>query len=166
MQRIIIVGPSGAGKSTLARNLGEKLDLPVFHLDQLFFKPEWVPKEPGDFLKEIDEILDKNEQWIIEGNYGKTLPIRLEKSTSVLYLDFPRYVYVWRVAKRIITDYGKVRVDAAPGCSERIDLEFFKWVWTFPKRRESLKKILEIHAPGKVNVFKHPKELEVFLKKA
>lgn len=163
MKRITIIGPPGSGKSTLARKLGEKWLLPVFHLDQLFFNPGWEPKEKDVFLKEVEEILDTYEEWIVEGNYSATLPKRLDKSTHIYFLDLPRGVYARRVLKRIVKSYGKVREDAALGCPERIDLEFLKYVWNFPKRRDRLHFLLKEYEIDNVTVLKTQREVDTFL---
>lgn len=166
MERVTIVGPSGSGKSTLAKRLGKRFGLPVFHMDQLFFDPGWVEKSKEALLEETKQILDENEHWVIEGNYGRTLPSRLSKSTHVFFLDYPRRIYTYRVLKRLIQTYGKVREDMAPGSPERIDLPFLKYVWDFKtRRRDKLLKLVQSELPSncKLVVFKHPKECERYL---
>lgn len=166
MERVTIVGPSGSGKSTLAKQLGKVFELPAFHMDQQFFNPGWVEKSKEALVGEVNGILDKNEQWIIEGNYSSTLPTRLSKSTHVYFLDYPRRIYVYRVLKRLLLTYGKVREDMAPGCPERIDLSFLKYVWNFKtQRREKLLKLIQSEIPSNCNLikFKHPKECEQYL---
>jgi adenylate kinase family enzyme len=163
VKRITIVGPSGSGKSTLARILGEKYHLPIFHMDQLFFNPGWVEKSREELQEAVEKILAENEQWVFEGNYSGTLPPRLEKSTHVYFIDYPRHIYVRRVLKRTLTSYGQVRKDMAPGCPERIDPAFLKYVWEFKtKRRDRLMEQVQNLLPKDCVfiVVKHPKELE------
>lgn len=134
MERIIIIGCGGAGKSTLARQLGEKLGLPVVHLDKLFWKPGWV-EMPGD---EFDELLRQEmakEKWIMDGNFNRTLPERIKHCDTIIYLDFSRLACLMGVLKRIVTTYGTVRPDMGEGCPERIDLEFLKWVWNYNQNK-------------------------------
>ena len=78
MERIMIIGCGGAGKSTLARQLGEKLNLPVVHLDKLFWHPGWVESEKAEIDEKILREMQKD-QWIIDGNYTRTLPQRLKQ---------------------------------------------------------------------------------------
>lgn len=85
MKRIVVMGPSGAGKSPLARRLGEKLSLPVLHLDALFFEQRRAEIEKVEFLEKIEAILSENEHWIIEGNYSDTLPLHLETCDQVFF---------------------------------------------------------------------------------
>ena len=133
MQRILIIGCSGAGKSTLARELGEKTGLPVVHLDGLFWEPGWVESSRDVFDARLIAELEKP-AWIIDGNYARTLPLRLEKCDTVIYLDFPRWLCIFGVLKRVLTTYGTVRPDMPEGCPERFDWEFLKWVWNFNAR--------------------------------
>ena len=134
MERIIIIGCGGAGKSTLAQKLGEKLDIPVVHLDKLFWKPGWV-EMPKD---EFDELLRQEmakERWIMDGNFNRTLPERIARCDTVIYLDFNRFTCLMGVVKRVLTTYGTVRPDMGEGCPERVDFEFLKWVWSFNKNK-------------------------------
>ena len=79
MQRVIIIGCGGSGKSTLARVLGEKTGLPVVHLDQIFWSPgNWQHLEKEVFDRRLMEELDRP-QWILDGNFNRTIPLRLEK---------------------------------------------------------------------------------------
>lgn len=167
MKRVTIVGPSGAGKSTLARELGKLFDLPVFHMDQFFFKPGWIEKSKDELAEEVENVLQVNEQWVIEGNYSGTLPSRIAQSTHVIFLDYPRYLYIYRVIKRLLTTYGTVREDMAPGCRERIDFAFLRYVWEFKtKRRKNLMSFVQSEVPGNCELisFKNPKECERYIK--
>ena len=130
MERILIIGCGGAGKSTLARQLGEKLELPVVHLDKLFWKPGWVEESSEEFDRKLAIELEET-RWIMDGNFNRTMPQRLSKCDTIIYLDFSRWACLWGVAKRIITTYGTVRPDMGEGCPERLDLNFLRWVWNY-----------------------------------
>ena len=134
MERIIIIGCGGAGKSTLARQLGEKLNLPVVHLDKLFWKPGWEQISREEFDRLHREALAE-ERWIIDGNFDRTMAERIRHCDTVIYLDFSRIACLLGVVKRVLTTYGKVRPDMGEGCPERIDFEFLKWVWDFNKNK-------------------------------
>jgi adenylate kinase family enzyme len=163
MQRILIIGCSGAGKSTLARKLGEKTGLPVVHLDALFWKPGWVESEREVFDARVLAELEKP-AWIIDGNYARTLPVRLEKCDGVIYLDFPRWLCLWGVLKRVAKNYGKIRPDMPEGCPERFDWEFLVWVWNFNKHvRPKLLQALESKPEVTVTVLKNRKDVNRFL---
>jgi adenylate kinase family enzyme len=132
MERILIIGCPGAGKSTLSRQMAEKLDLPLIHLDSLFWLPGWKERDKGEFDALLAAELDKP-QWIMDGNYGRTLATRLEFCDTVIFLDFGRFACLRGVLKRVITQRGKVRPDMGAGCPERFDWTFLKYVWSFRK---------------------------------
>lgn len=134
MERIIIIGCGGAGKSTLARQLGEKLELPVVHLDKLFWLPGWVERNRDEFDDLLREEMAK-EKWIMDGNFNRTMPERITQCDTIIYLDFSRMACLMGVLKRVITTYGKERPDMGKGCPERIDFDFLKWVWNFNKNK-------------------------------
>ena len=134
MKRIIIIGSGGAGKSTLAKQFGEELKLPVHHLDAYYWKPGWTPT-PNDEWDKFQETLVLNDKWIIDGNYGRTLDIRMKKADVIILLDFSRWITVFRVIKRRIMYHGKTRPDLNKDCPESLDMEFIKWVWNFRKTR-------------------------------
>ena len=164
MERIIIIGCGGAGKSTLARKLGEVLDLPVVHLDKLFWKPGWVETSREEFDALLAQELAKN-QWIMDGNFNRTMPERIKRCDTIIYLDFSRFACLMGVLKRVITTYGKVRPDMGEGCPERIDLEFLKWVWNFNKnKRESYYKMLNEVENVETIVLKNRRAVKLFLK--
>ena len=142
MERIMIIGCGGAGKSTLARQLGEKLNLPVVHLDKLFWKPGWEQITREEFDKLHREAL-VGEKWILDGNFDRTMGERIQRCDTVIYLDFNRFVCMMGVIKRILTSYGTVRPDMGEGCPERIDWEFLQGVWNFNKnKREKTYRLL------------------------
>lgn len=163
MERIIIIGCGGAGKSTLARQLGEKLDLPVVHLDKLFWKPGWVEMPKDEFDALIRQELAK-EKWIMDGNFNRTLPERIQHCDTVIYLDFSRFACLMGVLKRILTTYSTVRPDMGEGCPERLDLEFLKWVWNFNKnKREKNYRLLNEAEHAQTIVLKNRRMVKRFL---
>ncbi|MGE6491488.1 DNA topology modulation protein [Exiguobacterium sp. NPDC077395] len=131
MKRILIIGSGGAGKSTLARQLGERLHLDVYHLDALMWRPGWV-MAPREERIDIQQQLVKKDQWIIDGNFGNTLDLRLQAADTVILIDLPRIVCVYRVLKRVIRYRGTTRPDMGASCEEKLDFAFLKWVWNFP----------------------------------
>lgn len=164
MNKIMIIGSGGAGKSTLARKLGEKLNIEVFHLDSLLWRPNWemVSREEQ---REIQNDLIKKEQWIIDGNYGGTMDVRLEAADTIIFMDFPRVICLYRAVKRYFQYRGKSRPDMVEGNDERLDWNFLKWIWNYPRdKRPGILKTLEWLALQKQVVILHsPKEVENFL---
>lgn len=148
--RIMIIGSGGAGKSTLSRRLGEITSLPVIHLDAEHWQPGWVETPKEEWRRKV-EIVAGNERWIIDGNYSGTLPMRLQKADTVIFLDYPWWVCLWRVCLRIARYRGQSRPDIGPGCPERFNGEFIRWVCVdFPCRsRPRLLNLLEQYREGR-----------------
>ena len=163
MERILIIGCGGAGKSTLARQLGEKLNLPVVHLDKLFWKPGWVESSKAEIDERIHLEMQKP-RWIMDGNYNRTLRERMKHCDTIIYLDFSRLFCLMGVLKRIITTYGTVRPDMGEGCPERVDLEFLKWVWNYNRdKREYNYRLLNEAENVETIVLKNRRMVKRFL---
>lgn len=166
MRRVMIIGSGGSGKSTLARQLGKILNIEVFHLDAIHWKPGWV-ETPLDEWKAIIDELTKKETWIIDGNYGDcTMETRIQAADTIIFLDFPRVVCLFRIIKRWLQNNNKVRPDMGKGCAEKIDWKFLKWIWTYPdsKRPKILNKINAYKSNKNVIVLNNAKEVKRFLK--
>lgn len=159
-RRIAIIGPSGSGKSTLARRLGPILDLPVIHLDRLYWKAGWVESNPEDFERVQSEAVSASD-WIIDGNYSRTFDNRLPASDVIIWLDFPRRIYFRRAITRIVRWFGRTRPDLADGCREHFDAEFLRFVWRIPKdSRPRTERYLEESGFGRKLIhLHHPRQL-------
>ena len=167
MNRIMIIGFSGCGKSTLARRLGRILDIEPTHMDALHWLPNWVESTDEYKTECLLPILER-ERWIIEGSYRRILwRERADGADTVIFLDFNRFLCLWRVIKRRIIYNGKTRPDMGAGCPEKLDFEFLKWVlWDGRKKRKKNYEFLEFLKNEKhkdVYIFRRPKELESFL---
>lgn len=166
MNRIAIIGCPGSGKSTLARTLQHILKLPLFHLDQYYWKPGWQRPE-RDAFKEIHDKLCDEDKWIIEGMHFRNLSYRLQRADTIIYLDAPRFIYLWRVIKRLILNYEKMTPSSPKGCPERFDWDFLKWVWNFNKRfRRSILLFMDEYRKDKpVYILRTDKDVKEFLNK-
>ncbi len=168
MQRIVIVGRSGSGKSTLARALGECLGLPVTHLDALYWQPGWqpTPDRPA-FDARVLEIV-AGERWIIDGGYTSTLPQRLRRADTVVVMMAPLWLCLRRVLWRLVAYRGgRTRPDMAPGCPEKVDLEFLGYILSF--RRKSLPEIeakIAAHFAGEPVRLWRPSAIAAFVAQA
>ena len=129
----MIIGSSGAGKSTLARELGRRTGLPVVHLDALYWQPGWVEPSREEWRVTQREALD-GEDWIVDGNYGGTMEERLPLADLVVLLDYSRWTCLSGVFVRCWRYRRRPRPDMAPGCPERLELSFLKYVWSYPER--------------------------------
>lgn len=110
MKKIILIGSGGAGKSTLASKLGKKLNIEVFHLDQLFWKPNWEMTD-REYQIEIQNDLIMKPTWIIDGNYGGTLDLRIKSADTIIFLDRNRFICIYQVLKRVKKYNGSSRPD-------------------------------------------------------
>lgn len=166
MKKIVIIGSGGSGKSTLARQLGKMLKRNVYHLDALFWKPNWV-SVPKDEQKKVQSDLVKEEEWIMDGNYGGTMEIRLNAADTIIFLDLPRVICVFRAFKRLLQYRNKTRPDMGEGCEERFSMEFFKWIWKYPKknRPQILDGLKKLSKDKEVIILKSPKDVQCFLEK-
>ena len=140
MKRVALIGSGGAGKSTLAAVLGQKLSLPVVHLDAAFWQPGWVERERTDWLEWQRRTVNEP-AWIMDGNYGGTMEVRLSAADTVIFLDLPPALCVIRALMRALRYSGRSRPDMAADCPERVDLKFLLWIWNY--RRNNRPAILE-----------------------
>ena len=164
MERVMIIGCGGSGKSTLACLLGEKTGLPVVHLDKLFWKHGWVESSREEIDEKITSAMAE-ERWILDGNYNRTLPMRLERCDTVIWLDYSRWVCLWGVFKRVVTSFGRVRPDMPEGCPERVDWDFLVWIWNFNRnKRERYNALLAAHTDKEIHVFKNRRQMKAWLK--
>jgi adenylate kinase family enzyme len=163
MRRVAIVGCPGSGKSTLALQLGERLGLPVVHLDRLHWRPGWQAP-PDDEWAETVRDAAAGERWIIDGNYGGTLKPRIDRADTVVMLDLPRRACLWRVAKRWARYRGRQRPEMGDGCPERLDAGFIKWIWDYPRRsRPKTLALLRAKPDGRVFILRSARDIADFL---
>lgn len=165
--KISIIGYSGSGKSTLAKRLGEQFNAPVLHLDIVQYLPDWQEREKSEKLKIVEDFLDENSSWIIDGTYsGLHFERRLEESDLIIMLLFNRFTCFKRVVSRYRKFKGNSRPDMADGCAEKLDSEFVRWVLfdgRTKKRQDRFKKIAGKYPEKKV-IIKTQKQLDDFLK--
>lgn len=133
MEKAIVIGSPGAGKSRFARNLSALTKLPLIHLDLIWLNSDKTTITPEIFDQALAEILQQN-QWIIDGNYARTLETRLAACETVFLLDYPLTTCLAGVQARI----GKPRSDM-PWVESSFDEEFKQWIIAF--HHEQLPKI-------------------------
>jgi adenylate kinase family enzyme len=146
MQRVLVLGPGGAGKSVLSRELAGITGLPLVHLDREFFEPGWVKPAPDAWNAKIDAMLS-GDRWIADGTHADTLDRRLGYADGVILLDYSRMIAVRGVFKRLLTRNGRRRADLAPGCRNRLDRDYWNWVWKYHREtRPEVAALLKRHA--------------------
>lgn len=158
IKKICIIGGAGTGKTSLSNEIGKELNLPIYHIDGIHFKENWLERDESERDKIILDIM-KKDSWIFDGTYRSTLLDRLIACDLVIYLDYPTSTQVISSLKRYIKTRGKEKEDI-PGCKEKMDLDFFKYVIQFRKiSRPHVIERLNKTDSNKVIVFKSRKEL-------
>ncbi len=161
MKKVLVIGCPGAGKSTLARRLHHLTGLPLYHLDLIWHLPDRSHVTQVTFDDRLLDILAKD-CWIIDGNYGRTLEMRLEACETVILLDYPLDICLSGAESRV----GIKRCDL-PWVEECLDEEFRQWILDFPKTQlPQIYELLSRYGHGKeILIFHSRAEAEDWLKK-
>lgn len=162
MQRVLVIGSPGAGKSTLAHRLAQLVGLPLHHLDKMFWLSGWTERDREEGRAILAGVLAED-RWIIDGNYGSTLPMRLERADTVVWLDYPTSLCLGRVFKRWWQYRGRARPDMTEGCPENLNLEFLHYVLVFRRNWRARNASALAGFAGTVLRFQQPSEAEGWL---
>lgn len=127
MNKIIIIGCPGSGKTTFAEKLHKHTGIPLYYLDAIWHKPDKTHISRDEFDARITEIFALN-QWIIDGNYKRTIEMRLKECDTVFLFDLPTDICLQGATERI----GKERYDL-PWLETELDSEFKRFIEDFPK---------------------------------
>ncbi|MBQ9449354.1 MAG: DNA topology modulation protein [Acholeplasmatales bacterium] len=166
--KIAIFGYSGSGKSTLARRLSEFYNLPVLHIDTVHHLPGWVSRDREESKRIVDDFLNSNDSWVIDGNYFKlSFERRMEEADEIIILEFNRFNALFRAYKRYRKYKNTTRPDMTPGCNEKFDFEFIKWILHGGRKRKTklIHKNIKAQYKDKVTVLKNQKQIDKYVKK-
>ena len=152
MKKVIVIGCPGSGKTTFAEKLQKRTGLPLYYLDAIWHNPDktHIPRE--EFDERIKEIF-KTSEWIIDGNYGRTIEMRMKECDTVFLFDLPTEVCIQGATERI----GKGRY-ALPWLETELDPEFESFIKEFPQT--TLLKIYDL-----IEKYKTEKEVVIFRKR-
>ena len=160
MFKVIVIGCPGAGKSTFARALRDVTGIPLYYLDLLWHKPDRtnIPKEVFDAQV---QALVRKDRWIIDGNYRRTLEMRLKACDTVFLMDVPLEICLSGARARI----GTKREDL-PWVETEFDEEFRQWITDFPEKQlPKIRELLKSYEQEKqIIVFRERSEAEDYLK--
>ena len=160
MKKIMIIGCPGSGKSTFAKKLNQITQIPLYHCDMLYWNVDksYVSKEV--FVQRLNEIIS-SDQWIIDGNYGSTMKLRLEACDTVFFLDFNVDVCLSGLESR----KSQVREDMPwSGSDEQLDEELYQFVLNYNTlNRPSVLELLNGYSNKHIKIFEHRNELDEYL---
>lgn len=161
--KIALIGYSASGKSTLAQKLGKLYNVPVLHLDVVHHLPGWQGKERALEQKEVEDFLNANTGWVIDGNYTKlSYERRLEEADRIYIVALNRFACLYRAFCRYLRYKNKFRVDRAEGCHEKLDLTFIRWIlWEgrSGKKRQNLKGAMSQY-PDKCRLLRTQRDID------
>ncbi|SHK32357.1 Adenylate kinase [Hathewaya proteolytica DSM 3090] len=127
-KKIIVIGSPGSGKSYFSKKLAKLLNIPVYHMDNIYWREDKTHISREELVHSIDDIMNK-EQWIIDGNYFSTMEQRLKGAETIVYLDFDTEQCVEGIKSRI-----RIKRDDMPWIEEEVDEEFLDFVTGFREK--------------------------------
>ena len=136
MKKIIVIGCPGSGKSTFSRALHHKTGIPLYHLDMMYWNADKTTVDKPVFLERLSAVLDMD-TWIIDGNYGATMEMRMAACDTVIFLDYPLEVCLDGIRER----RGKPRSDM-PWIETEEDVEFVEFIKNYNEQQKP--KVLEL----------------------
>jgi adenylate kinase family enzyme len=162
VDRITIVGCGGSGKSHVARVLGARFGIRPVHLDALYYGADWTPLAPEEFAVR-QRTLVAAPQWIIDGNYAATLPIRLQAADLVIFLDLPPWTCLWGIAQRRLR-HGGGQHDTI-GVYDRINWSFVRYVIGYRRHMAPrVRRLIRLHAaPAEIVVLRSRRAVHRYL---
>lgn len=163
--KIAVIGFSGAGKSTLAKKIASEAGILPLYLDRVNYLPDWRERD-RDEAREIVRAELAKPDWVIDGNYMSLFwDERMQDADEILWLKYPRLICLCRVLKRNLQYRGQVRYSMANGCIEKLDWEFFWWVFQKGRTSARMKRFFGVLAqhPEKTHVFRDDRALDAYL---
>jgi adenylate kinase family enzyme len=163
--KIAIIGYSGSGKSTLAKRLAQDLGVEPLYLDRVYFLPNWQRRDEAEAQHIVRQTMEKP-GWVIDGNYRCLLKDeRLENADEIIFLDYPRFVCLFRALGRYFAFRNRTRESAADGCMEKMDWEFVWWILHKGRTKSVRRSYCDIVSryPEKTAVIRTDRALKTYL---
>lgn len=160
-KKIAVIGISSSGKSTFSRRLSEIIDVPLYHMDALFWKGNWEAVPEKTYLQEHESLIQKPE-WIVEGYVDKKMSSRLRDADLVLYLDYSGVRCAWWMIRRWFAHRKESRPELPKEALEKFHTKFF-WLILTRGERKDIESAIEEGKPRELRRFHFPRELEEFV---
>ena len=158
MKKVIVIGCSGSGKSTVSRTLHNKTGIPLYHLDMMYWNADKTTVEKSVFLERLFAVLEKDE-WIIDGNYGSTMELRMVACDTVIFLDYPLDVCLDGIRAR----RGKPRSDM-PWIETEEDAEFIEFIKSYNEQQKpKVLELLEKYDDKNIIILRSREQADAFL---
>lgn len=160
MNKIIVIGCPGSGKSTFSKKLHQITDIPLYHLDMMYWNSDKTIVNKDIFLERLLSTI-KTDKWIIDGNYSSTMELRIQHCDTIIFLDYPVDICLNGISKR----KGKERTDI-PWIENEEDFEFIEFVKKFNvENRSSIIELFKKYSNKSIYIFKSRDEANAFLSK-
>jgi adenylate kinase family enzyme len=132
MRRVLVMGCPGSGKSTFAIALARRLGVPFVSIDRIYWQPGWREPDLDEFAAKMTAEAERP-AWVIDGDYVSrgAGELRRSRADTVFWFDLPRWICMASIIARSVRTYGRERPEMAAGCPEKIDLSFWRYVWTY-----------------------------------
>ena len=158
MKKIMVIGCPGSDKSTFSRTLHKLTGIPLFHLDMMYWNSDRTTVDKAVFREQQSNTLQKDE-WIIDGNYGSTMELRLQACDTVIFLDYSLNVCLDGIKER----RGKARTDM-PWIENEEDAEFIEFIKNYNSQsRPKVMELLDKYSQKHIYIFKNRNEANDFL---
>lgn len=172
MKKINVIGTTGSGKSTFSKRLADRLGYPCIHMDQLFWKPNWVESSDQEFIPKVESVVS-GDYWVLDGNYSRTNNIKWQHADTIIWLDYSYFRTFLQLLKRtIVRVVTKEELWPGTGNKESFRKAFVSkdsiFIWFF--RCYKRNKITYAALPGSLECshikfirLQSPKEAEAFI---
>ena len=158
MKKVIVIGCPGSGKSTVSRTLHNKTGIPLYHLDMMYWNADKTTVEKSVFLERLSDVLEKD-KWIIDGNYGSTMELRMAACDTAIFLDYPLDVCLDGIKER----RGKPRSDM-PWIETDEDAEFIEFIKNYNEQQKPIViELLGKYSDKNIVIFKSREQSDAFL---
>ena len=159
MCKIIVIGCPGCGKSTFSRELHKIINIPLFHLDMMYWNTDKTTVGKNVFCEKLSEVL-KKDKWIIDGNYASTMELRIAACDTVIFLDYPLEICLSGIRER----HGKTHSDIPWVSNSEDEAELIAFAESYHlQQRPQVMRLLNKYSEKKIIIFANRSEADAFL---